>query len=71
MPILAKQNEYVIPLTFKCNWNCDYCAINNTYDYRDNVTHEEILKKISIIPKQSLVTLTGGEPGLIDKNNLI
>ncbi len=70
MPILAKNNEYVIPLTFKCNWNCSYCAINNTYDYKDTVTDKEILQKIKSIPEQSLVTLTGGEPGLIKKDNL-
>ena len=66
MPILATHNEYVIPLTFKCNWRCSYCAIRNKYDYRDNVSHEEIMKKISIVPERSVVTLTGGEPGLLE-----
>lgn len=70
MPILAKQNEYVIPLTFKCNWNCSYCAIRNSYDYRDIISKDEIQSKIRIVPNMSRVTLTGGEPGLISRKDI-
>lgn len=70
MPILAKKNEYVIPVTFKCNQHCSYCAIQNTYDYRDIVEHSEVLSKIKLVPDNSIVTLTGGEPGLLEYDAL-
>ena len=66
MPILNKQNEFVIPVTFKCNWNCSYCAIRNTHDFRDNVSIESIYRSIEQVESDSNVTITGGEPGLLD-----
>ena len=32
MPILEIRNEYTLRFTYKCNWNCSYCAINNLKD---------------------------------------
>lgn len=70
MPILTKTNEYVIPLTFKCNWSCPYCAIRNSHDYKDNVSYDETIAKVDSVPAGSRVTLTGGEPGLVSKEHL-
>lgn len=60
---------YAIALTFNCNWNCEYCAINNAHD-RKTVSHEDILKKIYKIDPLSNVILSGGEPGLIEENKI-
>ena len=70
MPICLKKNEYALTLTYKCNWKCSYCAVNNKYDYKDIVTHEDVLSKISKVPDKSIVTLFGGEPGLVDRSNI-
>ena len=67
MPILTTDNEYAVTITYKCNWNCEYCAIKNDYDYKENVTHEDVLKKLEKIPNNSNVTIFGGEPGIIER----
>lgn len=71
MPILNKQNEFVISVTFNCNWTCSYCSIRNKYDYRNNVSIESIYKSIDQVKYNSIVTLTGGEPGLLDYNIIL
>lgn len=70
MPILTISNEYAVTITYKCNWNCEYCAIRNKYDYKDNLTHEDVLKKLEKIPNDSNVTIFGGEPGLVEKEKI-
>lgn len=71
MPVLTKNNEYVIPITMKCNWNCNYCAINNKYDQNIIISKNNNIKKINNIPNYCRCTLTGGEPGLVDKDEII
>lgn len=70
MPILTIKNEYAVTITYKCNWNCSYCAIKNKYDYKETLTHDDILKKLDKIPNNSNVTLFGGEPGLVERKKL-
>lgn len=65
MPILAIPGEIEVELTHECNWNCPYCAIR-THE-QQNITIEQMFSKIQSIPSNSVVTLSGGEPGLIDK----
>lgn len=65
MPILAKPDEFVVPLTFKCSWDCSYCAIRNSHDYREEVSLESILRSVDQVGTGSTTTLTGGEPGLV------
>ena len=67
MPILTQKNEVAITITYKCNWNCEYCAVRNNHDYKDNVTHDDVLSKISKIEDNSVVTIFGGEPGLVER----
>jgi organic radical activating enzyme len=71
MTSLTKNNEYAITITYKCNWNCEYCAVKNSIDWKENVTREDVLKKISCIADNSIVTLFGGEPGMLSKTELI
>lgn len=67
MPILTTKNEYAVTITYKCNWNCPYCAIKNKYDYKENLSHQEVMEKLYKIPNDSNVTIFGGEPGLVEK----
>lgn len=67
MPILTQKNEVAITITYKCNWTCEYCAVRNNHDYKDNVTHDDVLSKISKIEDNSVVTIFGGEPGLVER----
>lgn len=70
MPICLKKNEYALTLTYKCNWSCCYCAVNNKHDFKEVVTHEEVLDKLSKVPAFSNVTLFGGEPGLVERQHI-
>lgn len=70
MPILEIRNEYTLRFTYKCNWNCSYCAINNLKEKDLIITHENILNCIKQIPDNSNVTISGGEPGLLEKNKI-
>ena len=69
MPILEQPDEYVVALTYRCNWNCPYCAVRNGRDQRKDAEND-IMKRISMIPDGVKVTLTGGEPGMMEKNVL-
>ena len=68
MPILAINKEIEIELTHECNWNCPYCAIH--VHKQKNISHEEALSKVMSISDGSIVTLSGGEPGLISRNHI-
>ena len=68
MPILLKKDEYALTITYKCNWKCRYCAVRNKHDYKDIITHEDVLKKICAVPASTIVTLFGGAPGLVDED---
>lgn len=60
--------NYCLMATYKCNWDCPYC-ITNTHSQPD-VTDEDILFKLNEIQPNSEVSLSGGEPGLISKENM-
>jgi len=60
--------NYCLMATYKCNWHCPYC-ITNTH-MQEDVKDSEILKKLNEIKEGSEVSLSGGEPGLLSKENL-
>ena len=60
--------EYEVELTHECNWHCPYCAID--VHNLPVLTHIDIVAKLSKIPSKSVVTLSGGEPGLISRDEL-
>ena len=70
MPIQLIDNEYAVTITYKCNWSCEYCAIRNNHDYKPNLTHEDVLEKLKLIPENSNVTIFGGEPGLVEREKM-
>jgi len=57
--------EYCVNVTSKCNWDCEYCIVDtkNKREPDFNKTKEIINK----IPNNSLVMLSGGEPGTLKK----
>lgn len=63
MPILALFNEIEIELTHDCNWNCPYCAIK-THE-QEPISIQQMMQKVKSIPSNSIVTLSGGEPGIL------
>ena len=51
---------YSVYFTFRCNWKCDYC-IMDTHNQKEP---ENIIDKINRIEDYSNVSISGGEPGL-------
>lgn len=62
-------NEYILPITYNCNWFCDYCIVD-THNQKP-IPISTILLNIRKIPDNSIVHIEGGEPGMLDKKNLI
>lgn len=54
----------------KCNWHCQYCAVNNSHDHRDSLLDEVVLANARKVEPRSVVTLFGGEPGLAERDLL-
>ena len=57
--------NYTLYLTYVCNWFCNYCS-EDTHN-RNEVTFEQIQHKVDLIPPNSDVAITGGEPGTLKK----
>jgi len=68
MPILNIPNEIELMVTHECNWNCPYCS-EQTHN-KAELTKEDVLNKISLIPDKYNVTLSGGEVGLLSKDTI-
>jgi len=61
-------SKYGIPVTYECNWDCPYCITDTHSKER---TFDEALLIAQEIPNWSKVTLSGGEPGLLETNQLL
>lgn len=57
--------RYSIITTRKCNWSCPYC-ITDTHGHDSDITFDDIKAKLEQIEPNSEVSLSGGEPGLIE-----
>ncbi len=53
----------MISLTNKCNFKCIYCCNNSTIDYKEDMSHDEILDVINQLAdmKVFIIHFTGGE----------
>ena len=60
--------EVELPLTYKCNWHCDYCVVD-THNQPD-LPYQEVLRRVHLIEPNSEVTFGGGEPGLLKREQL-
>ena len=64
-----RKNDYEINLTYKCNWFCNYCAVD-THN-KKNITKKIILNNLKRIQNNSLVSFSGGEVGLLPKEVIL
>jgi organic radical activating enzyme len=60
--------NYSLNVTYDCNWNCDYCIID-THN-KPKRKFEKVLKDIDSIPEKSNVSLGGGEPGMLEYDDI-
>ena len=60
------QGEIEVELTHECNWDCPYCAIK--VHSLPKISEFEMRQKVLSIPENSVVTLSGGEPGMLDQS---
>ena len=58
-----------INLTHECNWHCWYC-ITNTHKSKQRPI-EKVLYDIRQMPDNTILSLSGGEPGLLSKNSFL
>lgn len=58
-------NNYTLYVTYKCNWFCNYCS-EDTHN-RNDVSFDDIKRKVDAIPPNSDVAITGGEPGTLKR----
>lgn len=68
MPIHAIHGEIEVEVTHECNWNCPYCAIH-THEL-PRITSRQLKEKIDGIPAFSNVTISGGEPGMLEEHDI-
>lgn len=61
-------NTYCIMVTYKCQWDCKYCIVNT--HSQPEVDFKTLQQKLSQIPNGAEVSLSGGEPGLLDKESM-
>jgi sulfatase maturation enzyme AslB (radical SAM superfamily) len=66
----SSSNDNALVVTNKCNSNCIMCPCSETYRKKDcNETIEHLCKIIEYIPTDTrFLTITGGEPTLINKD---
>jgi organic radical activating enzyme len=57
-----------LAVTYKCNWNCDYCLVNT--HKRKPRKFDDILKDIESFEENSSVTISGGEPGMLTETEV-
>jgi organic radical activating enzyme len=66
-----KEIEIELIITYKCNWDCDFCAVD-THN-RKPLLFDEIKEKLKLIrynyPNYN-ITISGGEPGLLPENQI-
>lgn len=61
--------NYCISVTYKCNWDCDYCCVD-THNQQEPA-EETVLNYARQVKPFSHVSLSGGEPGMIEESLLI
>jgi organic radical activating enzyme len=66
---LVNPSCYTLYVTYKCNWFCNYCS-EDTHN-RNDVTIADLKRKVEQLPNGSDVSITGGEPGLLDKEIML
>lgn len=68
MAVQAKEKEIELVITWVCNWNCEYCCVD-THN-RPLLKMDEVKQKLQQILPGYNVTLSGGEPGTMKRDDL-
>lgn len=68
MSVQAKEKEIELVITWTCQWHCEYCCVD-THN-RPKLSFDEVKEKLdNVIPGYN-VTLSGGEPGALKREQL-
>lgn len=68
MPVLEKDKEIELVITWVCQWHCEYCCVD-THN-RPKLSFDEVKKKLEKVIPGYLVTLSGGEPGSLKREQI-
>lgn len=60
--------RYSLNVTYDCNWHCSYCIIET--HKQPKRTLSDVLKNLKSIPRGAGVSLSGGEPGLMNEEDV-
>lgn len=57
----------MLQMTNVCNWDCNYCITDTPKSKKNkrNISLDGLLEKIKDITEEDMVSLNGGEPGLV------
>ena len=69
MPILNVPHEAELELTHECDWNCRYCAVN-THSLPPVDAADALRRVERAAAERSIVTFSGGEPGLLERRDV-
>jgi organic radical activating enzyme len=69
MSVQAKEKEVELVVTWICQWHCDYCCVD-THN-RPKLLFDDVKEKLEKIPDGYNVTLSGGEPGSLNRSDLL
>jgi len=70
--IEAQEKEIELIVTYECNWNCPFCAVD-THN-KNKLDMSKVKDKLEYIKnnyKNYNITLSGGELGMMEERNLI
>jgi organic radical activating enzyme len=60
--------NFSLNITYDCNWNCDYCIIDTHNKSKRKL--KQVLEDIDLLPNKSNISLGGGEPGMLEYNEI-
>lgn len=67
----VKPDSFTIITTYNCNWDCSYCIIDTHKRNKVSpINKQMLLDKIALVTQNAEVSLSGGEPGLVDPETM-
>jgi organic radical activating enzyme len=60
-----------LPITYVCNWHCNYCIVDTHNQSSSKATKKKVLKCIENIPEGCSVHIEGGEPGTVNEEDIL
>lgn len=59
---------YTLDVTYECNWFCPYCVCDTHSQLKRSF--ETVLEKLKEVENDSILSLSGGEPGMLSEDQL-